>query len=94
MFTLNHRSYYCLLKDTIKTMHIDDSYEGKLLRKLISFHSWLIVNKPMSYLQCNPKKTTKIESIPLAGRYGNTQTNKPLKYDNWGLSKLLSRGDC
>ena len=31
--------------------------------------------------------------IPLAGRHGNTQTNKPLNRDDWGLSKLLSRGD-
>ena len=31
--------------------------------------------------------------IPLAVRHGNTQTNKPLNCDNWGLSKLLSRRD-
>ena len=31
--------------------------------------------------------------IPLAGRLGNTQTNKPLNRDDWGLSKLLSRRD-
>ena len=31
--------------------------------------------------------------IPLAGCHGDTQTNKPLNRDDWGLSKLLSRGD-
>ena len=30
--------------------------------------------------------------IPLAGRHSNTQTNKPLNRDNWGLSKLLGGG--
>ena len=30
------------------------------------------------------------EPIPLAGRHGNTQTNKPLNRDDWGLSNLLS----
>ena len=33
-----------------------------------------------------------IESIPLAGRHGDTQTNKPLNRDDWGFSKLLSSG--
>ena len=33
-----------------------------------------------------------IESIPLVGRHGNTQTNEPLNRDGWGVSKLLSRG--
>ena len=30
--------------------------------------------------------------IPLAGRHGDTQTNKPLNHEDYGLSKLLSRG--
>ena len=32
-----------------------------------------------------------IESIPLAGHHGDTQTNTPLDRDSWGLSELLSR---
>ena len=31
--------------------------------------------------------------ILVAGRHGDTQTNKPLNRDDRGLSKLLSRGD-
>ena len=34
-----------------------------------------------------------IESIPQAGRLGDTQTNKPLKCDGWGYRTLLSRGN-
>ena len=34
-----------------------------------------------------------IESIPQAGRHSNTQTNKQLNRDDWGHTKLLSRGD-
>ena len=38
-------------------------------------------------------ESAAIESIPLAGRHGKPQTNKPLNRDDWGLSKLLSRGN-
>ena len=44
-------------------------------------------------LKPNGDEEVRIESIPLAGRHSNTQTNKPLNHDNWGLSKLLSWGD-
>ena len=29
---------------------------------------------------------TVIESVPLAGRHGDTQTNKALNRDDWGFS--------
>ena len=34
-----------------------------------------------------------IESVPQPGRHGDTQTNKQLNRDDWGLTKLLSTGD-
>ena len=34
-----------------------------------------------------------LESVPMSGRHGDTQTNKQLNRDDWGLTKLLSSGD-
>ena len=50
--------------------------------------NYYIMSRPT--VQCRPDSK---ESIPLAGRHGDTQTNKPLKRDDWGLSKLLSRAN-
>ena len=38
------------------------------------------------------KSMESIEAVPLGGRHGDTQTNKPLNRDDRGFSKLLSRG--
>ena len=40
-----------------------------------------------------PVMLPRIESVPLPGRHGDTQTNKPLNRDDWGLTKLPSTRD-
>ena len=51
---------------------------------------------PVLITRLNASVTTpggRIESIPQAGHHSNTRTNKQLNRDDWGHTKLLSRGD-